>query len=260
MGEEVGLDALAFEEMSFYRDFQSLADPTALENAGPALKKMEYKPAFTHPGKIPADFTHDFGSSSSSEPVADTNAAGSSSATGSTPSSLDTILVCAKCLDPLVIGGRLGEATDTTSRRLWALRCGHILDGKCIGSLMKPDGEQEQPPPPPPEPAAEEAQVVVSPKGKGKARQLPSEETPVTNQVEPSIRRLRSGRAVPCDPNFENRPVRQKKGKAKVQVPRVEKIHEWRCPVSGCGRVHQSVFVDGHWKTDEKAGAIMMFV
>jgi hypothetical protein len=47
-------------------------------------------------------------------------------------------LVCARCLDPLVLGGSCMSEDERTRRRLWSLRCGHILDGKCIAELMKP--------------------------------------------------------------------------------------------------------------------------
>jgi len=126
---------------------------------------------------------------------------------------------------------------------------------------MKPEGELE-PAPPPPGPVVEEAPATVSPKGKGKAKQVDPGETSSPTQVEPPIRRLRSGRAVPLtdDSTFGSRPIRQRKGKAKIQAPRVEREHDWQCPVSGCNKVHQSVFVDGHWKMDERTGAIMMFV
>ncbi|KAG9315387.1 hypothetical protein JVU11DRAFT_4534 [Chiua virens] len=51
-----------------------------------------------------------------------------------------------------------------------------------------------------------------------------------------------------------------RKGKGKMKAPAVEAEHEWNCPVSGCGRVHLSLLMDGRWTMDEKRGAIAVFV
>ncbi|ODN90729.1 hypothetical protein L198_06045 [Cryptococcus wingfieldii CBS 7118] len=44
------------------------------------------------------------------------------------------ILVCAKCKDPLLIS----EAYRTPADRIWALRCGHIIDQKCLDEIQAP--------------------------------------------------------------------------------------------------------------------------
>ncbi|ODN83595.1 hypothetical protein L202_01703 [Cryptococcus amylolentus CBS 6039] len=44
------------------------------------------------------------------------------------------ILVCAKCKDPLLIS----EAYRTPADRVWALRCGHIIDQKCLDEIQAP--------------------------------------------------------------------------------------------------------------------------
>lgn len=103
----------------------------------------EYRVAYTHPYPPPPGFTHDFESPSPSvsvidvdeEPGPSTKASGSSSP--SKNESLNT-LVCARCLDPLVLGGGNMSEDERSRRRLWGLRCGHMLDGKCITELMKP--------------------------------------------------------------------------------------------------------------------------
>lgn len=268
------MEDFTFQDLDFYSNLSLGFDPQ-FQEYGPAAaaraKKMEYKPVFTHPGKMPADFTHDFAPSdqresppqSTSENV---NAAGPSSAASSSSSSasVDTILVCAQCLDPLVIGG--GPETSAMGGRLWALRCGHILDGKCVEKLMKPEEEPVEQPPAP-EPVPEEEHIKTPPKrnkGKGKAKELDLLEDPASTRTVALTRSLRSGRTVPSREEtaagVATRKPRQRKGKAKAQLPVIDKLYEWRCPVSGCGRIHQSVMISGAWKMDEKSGAIMMYV
>lgn len=166
-----------------------------------AARELYYKPAYTHPNKLTAGFTHDFappessttpGSSSPTVIVLDDDDAKlSTSATASSSSSTvveaSTTLVCARCLDPLFLSGSGGEDECTEEEkvktRIWALRCGHMLDGKCVEELMRPA-------PPLPkltamDPKAELdtegyvgniEQAHVSGKGKGKSR---GRQTPV---------------------------------------------------------------------------------
>ncbi|KAF8526231.1 hypothetical protein BU17DRAFT_83004 [Hysterangium stoloniferum] len=57
------------------------------------------------------------------------------------------IMACAKCLDPLLANadGMVGASeAEKKERRVWALRCGHVLDGKCVAALMIPEDEQKQ--------------------------------------------------------------------------------------------------------------------
>ncbi|WVQ72031.1 hypothetical protein IAR50_001575 [Cryptococcus sp. DSM 104548] len=44
------------------------------------------------------------------------------------------ILVCAKCKDPLLIS----EAYRTPADKVWALRCGHLIDQKCLDEIQAP--------------------------------------------------------------------------------------------------------------------------
>jgi len=201
----------------------------------------EYKRTFTHPPKVAPGFTHDL---SSFGDVEDLTVAGASS--GPSSSTVDTVLVCAKCLDPLV----MGNVTD--DRRLWGLRCGHILDGKCVRELMRPADAQE----------GDDTKPSSESIGKGRERGAgePEQREPAAPEIGGSwagstSRRLRSGRVVSTTAS-------RSKGKQKQQAqePKVERIHEWLCPVSGCGRTHKSNLISGAWKTDQSEGAILMYV
>lgn len=207
----------------------------------PSLPKSapEYKRTFTHPPKAAPGFTHDFASSGGTE---DVSGAGPSS--GSSASAVDTVLVCAKCLDPLVVGSVPGD------KRLWGLRCGHILDGKCVKELMRPADAQENNND---EPPAERT-------GKGKEtageaeQQDPTPDETGGSLFGSTLRRLRSGRVVPT--------TSRSKGKQRQNdlEPKVDRIHEWSCPVSGCGRTHKTNLISGSWKPDQSEGAILMYV
>ncbi|PIL35627.1 hypothetical protein GSI_02355 [Ganoderma sinense ZZ0214-1] len=148
---------------------------------GPYLsleKPIHWRPEYTHPDKAVPGFTHDFAPaegdqssvSGSASPiiVLDEDEAGPSNAGSSSASAsaVETTLVCARCLDPLVLAAPNGASEDERKKcRVWALRCGHMLDGKCIAELYAP---------PPPAPVSEEERVTdVKGKGKGKARADP---------------------------------------------------------------------------------------
>ncbi|KAH9055504.1 hypothetical protein EDB87DRAFT_1640726 [Lactarius vividus] len=136
--EEEMMDALAFSDLA-------TADVGRFEFGGdraqPRRAPHEYRIAYTHPYPPAPGFTHNFESPSPSvtvidvdeEPAPSDQPAGSNS----TSENMNT-LVCARCLDPLVLGGSNMPEDERTRRRLWSLRCGHMLDGKCIAELMKP--------------------------------------------------------------------------------------------------------------------------
>jgi hypothetical protein len=209
----------------------------------PPIPKIapEYKRTFTHPSKVAPGFTHDLASSGG---VEDLTAAGTSS--GPSSSTMDTVLVCAKCLDPLVMGNVPDD------KRLWGLRCGHTLDGKCVRELMRPveaqGGDDTNPP----------AESIG--KGNEKAGEEPEQQDPIPSESGGSLFgstlwRLRSGRIISASPSLP-------KGKQKqtAQEPKIERVHEWPCPVSGCGRTHKTNLVSGAWKPDQSEGAILMYV
>ncbi|CAG8768888.1 11051_t:CDS:1, partial [Acaulospora colombiana] len=105
----------------------------------------EYQTSFTHPGKAIPGFTSEFApleiidldSDDEYDPLFDDDPRprkkkGKEKAI--TPKTLKT--VCAMCKDPLVMGAT------TEDRRNYALRCGHIVDGKCLWNIAKPAGAQ----------------------------------------------------------------------------------------------------------------------
>ena len=139
--EEEMMDALAFSEMA-----AADVGPFGFGDDRAQLRRTtnEYRVAYTHPRPPASGFTHDFETSSPSISVIDvddgpgpsTKASGSSSPSRNNEN-VNT-LVCARCLDPLVLSGGSMSEEDRIRRRLWGLRCGHMLDGKCIAELMKP--------------------------------------------------------------------------------------------------------------------------
>ncbi|KAH7884771.1 hypothetical protein F5I97DRAFT_1811970 [Phlebopus sp. FC_14] len=250
--------------------------------AGQRPSEPDYKPVYTHPDKPSPGFTYDFAPSplSSSPPpiivVDDSPGVGKVSSTSSR--SGESSLACAHCHDPLVLGA-LDIAEGRDQRRLWGLRCGHLVDGKCIDKLMKPST---------PVSGSSQSHAHMDAKGKGKMTTeipdtLPSTGQGYTSDYSNSMRsRLRPRRlmpgsfpAVPHSPSSA-RPIsrhhdhhggpvarshRSKgKGKGKAKAPVVEAEYEWTCPVGGCGRLHHSLFVNGRWTMDEKRGAIAVFV
>ncbi|KAI6025681.1 hypothetical protein F5J12DRAFT_764165 [Pisolithus orientalis] len=247
------------------------------------VAEPDYKSEYTHPSKPSPGFTYDFATTPAPSPVDsiiildDSHSPEPSNADDSRHA--DPALACAHCHDPLFLGASdVGD--DRDQRRLWGLRCGHLLDGKCIKKLMKPVSEAG--------PELVDASIDV----KGKRKMDP--ETPsmpsssqensgkIAVESTNSIRsRLRSRNSVSdpsldsqhlsfqSDSSFQRPGVRGKahagrrgkgKGKAKATGPTVSASYEWTCPVGGCGHIHVSVLVGGQWIMDEKKGAIAVFV
>lgn len=246
-------------------------------------QEEDYKPEHTHPGKAESGFTFDFAPSSPTEcssssdikskatkaPIvidleamdteADTPGAGPSTAPSSPGSlSLQTLLVCAKCLDPLVLGaGLVGEESRT--RKVWALRCGHMIDGKCLDVVGVPEHGS----------STQGNESVDDGKGKGKAVDLkgkgkaqPDEQRPSPSEPNPIRSRLRSRAPPPSSPPSPSSsrfsrplapssPLHSVLGKRKrtssSTKDKIEATHEWECPVVGCKRVHVSVKMGGVW-------------
>ncbi|KAK0244088.1 hypothetical protein EDD85DRAFT_806669 [Armillaria nabsnona] len=219
--------------------------------------EVDYKPQYTHPGLPEPGFTFDFAPPTSEsppfttsvsnpiiidddEPIA-SSSSGRDAATAATsaPSSgldLQATLVCANCNEPLYQSGS-GTVEDQRGRRIWSLRCGHLIDGKCADRLSVPQA--------PPQDASAES-------GKGKEKAKSAETVDISEEITNSIRsRLRSShkskgllqRMIPS--------ILKRKGKAKSEV---EAEHQWTCPVHGCGRVHISVKADGIWGPDKAKG------
>lgn len=138
----------------------------------------------------------------------------------------------------------MGNVPD--DKRLWGLRCGHILDGKCVRELMRPVDARES--------GDAKPSMEINGKRNGTAAGEPEQEAAPREGGGP-LRRLRSGRVVSAT-------ITRSKGKQKqrAQEPKVERVHEWPCPVSGCGRTHKTNLISGTWKSDESEGAILMYV
>ncbi|KAH7928131.1 hypothetical protein BV22DRAFT_1126882 [Leucogyrophana mollusca] len=104
----------------------------------------DYKPEYTHPDRPAPGISFDFAPSSSPSSPASPSSSNdklpsTGNATSSTVQSNDacTTFACARCHSPLILGG-VDVAEGRNRRKLWGLRCGHLLDGKCIEELMKP--------------------------------------------------------------------------------------------------------------------------
>ncbi|KAH9032656.1 hypothetical protein EDB85DRAFT_1954744 [Lactarius pseudohatsudake] len=136
--EEEMMDALAFSDLAAAEvgPFEFGGD-----RAQPRRAPHEYRIAYTHPYPPAPGFAHNFESPSPSITVIDVDEepgpSGQPTGSNLTSENMNT-LVCARCLDPLVLGGSSMPEDERTRRRLWSLRCGHMLDGKCIAELMKP--------------------------------------------------------------------------------------------------------------------------
>ncbi len=133
--EEEVMDALAFSDLAAAETGPfDVGDDHTQSGRVP----HEYRVAYTHPYPPASGFTHNFESPSPSVTVIDVDEEPGPSGKPSITSENVNTLVCARCLDPLVLGGSNMTEDERTHRRLWGLRCGHMLDGKCIAELMKP--------------------------------------------------------------------------------------------------------------------------
>ena len=270
---------------------------------GRRREDVDYKPSYTHPGSPEQGFTFDFASppsqlpstsvsspnytSSSSNPIVipddgdndNDSAIASSSRTGSQSGSsaadlnLSTLLVCARCLDPLVLGGGMTVGAEVErKRKVWGLRCGHLLDGKCLEEISRPS--------------------VLSPplsldvKGKGRAKvvedasddhdkrlEIDPDLNPIRSRLRPRTQQRSSTSNTtsfsPSSPPALRSHIKRKgktvaPSKAKVKI---EDKFEWVCPVNGCVKAHVSVKVGGVWGMDQDSvapgrgrGAISLFV
>ena len=168
--------------------FMGWGEPPAEEEERPLdlPEAPEWKFYFTHPGKMPHGFTSEFapvepeliiledsddetrkkkGKEKAKQPGPDPKAEARAREA--------LTLVCSMCKDPLLLGG------DTDNERVYGLRCGHVLDGKCVWKIGKP---QEEDPPPQPQPSTP-AQTSAK-DNKGKYRAIP-DSTPSTMNINP---------------------------------------------------------------------------
>lgn len=199
---------------------------------------------------------------SSSKPSTSFEAPSSSSALRSSISSKLTInLVCARCLEPLLLNESLGS--DDDGRRVWALRCGHLVDEKCLNEIGQPDEDVEA-----------ESQNLPIPgrknKGKAKAKARPTYSEAVAEVIEAnnSIRsRLRSATTTGASsstsstagmaetlPQSRGPPQKRRRTAA---PPKVEAVFEWKCPVPSCGLLHASVKIYGRWGPEKEVSGVL---
>ncbi|KAF9449744.1 hypothetical protein P691DRAFT_811906 [Macrolepiota fuliginosa MF-IS2] len=164
-----------------------------------------------------------------------------------------TVLACARCLDPLVLSNNLTSDIQK-NRRVWGLRCGHLIDGKCLKEIGQPPYTDQST-------DIGSAISVVDRKGKGKAKAGNDEsirhdegmhivsthdhEQPDNNAN--SIRsRLRPRHVAAVASSSSSHPPAKRNTRGKQpQMPPAEYI--WHCPVTGCDRIHVSLKINGEW-------------
>ncbi|KAG8725363.1 hypothetical protein FRC09_001167 [Ceratobasidium sp. 395] len=153
-------------------------------------------------------------------------------------SKVQTVLVCAGCRRPLRMGGD----------RLWALRCGHMIDSRCYRQLgERPIVPEDIPvlvPDPEPEPVATTTtSTSTSTSGRGKKK------------------RRGGGGGKSRAKGKTTAPVA---APPPAPVPYVAETIEWTCPVFKCGRVHWSERVvtggTSAWQPMKDTGAVGVFV
>lgn len=243
----------------------------------------QYLPSYTHPSQPDPGFTFDFALPTSSSTDAhrqtrlfpptsinnpivldddDDNNDLSTAAAGLSSTSdtghVTATLVCAHCSDSLLINAALHPSE--SDRRVWGLRCGHIIDEKCLNLLGQPPQ------------AVDSSLDYARGRGKGKAKAMDSgpsygdtivseKQTVLEAIQENSIRsRLRSRASIPPLPDSPTHLLPVKRRKVSNSKTKVEAEYPWKCPVANCGRVHVSVKVDGVWgpeKARESVGKVM---
>ncbi|KAG5651617.1 hypothetical protein H0H81_008022 [Sphagnurus paluster] len=232
----------------------------------------KYRPEYTHPTTPEPGFTFDFAPAAdavseedkSAPIVIDLSEDDVEAQSPQTASSVQTILVCAQCLDPLVQGGGL-VGDEARRRKVWALRCGHMIDGKCLEVLGAPPQEE----------AEAEAEENTGSKGKGKGKgkgkapvysddESDDDHADAHVQVQPAPEnpmraRLRSRSSTSASkstsaststaPTASSTALGKRKRERAPPTAkrRLSAIHEWSCPVAGCARIHASVHIAGAW-------------
>ncbi|KAJ6524291.1 hypothetical protein DFH09DRAFT_1418871 [Mycena vulgaris] len=252
---------------------------------GAAKDDEDYRKEWTHPGSAEAGYVFDFapseivplvtGKGKGKEVVIDVDAE---------KDSVSTLLVCAKCLDPLLVrsdGITEGGEVEVRRRKVWGLRCGHLIDGKCYEELRRPVEDEEAAPASKPD--DDDIDAPPDPKGKGKgkakakapARDFEDEDEhdelfdeDLTPDIRSRLRARPSGTSL-APSAFElavpsarrrRRAAPKRKGKAKPKKPVVEARYEWACPVAGCGCMHTSEKIEGTWVNAADKGAVGLFV
>ena len=247
-------------------------------------KPPDYHQSYTHPSQPEPGFTFDFASNSEDDkprtrhfPPTSANApiiiddddspiksrGGRSSASASSgmgmpknssltdAGKLTAVLVCARCLDPLLLNETL-QAEEAQRRRVWALRCGHMIDEKCLNEIGEPAEEVEA--------------SLTDPKGKGKAKANPKitysealseAAVAVPATIRSRLRSSNSSSSVVAEPDslppsVQPPPSKRRRVSSKSSKSKVDAEYEWTCPVPNCGVVHASVMVNGIWGPEKE--------
>ncbi|KAF8640257.1 hypothetical protein AX16_010152 [Volvariella volvacea WC 439] len=271
---------------------------------------VQYQSTYTHPDPADAGYTYDFmpASPTSSSPKwkgkakvqpeviviedsdeeggidspgagpskpRDAAASKAESAEPSSPPKVTNVLVCASCSDSLVLNpGASGDPAEENAKRIWGLRCGHLIDGKCLNKLARVvelpllngdaaavagvDGSGA-------EPGAEtgKAKGKGRAKGKGKGKMvMVSVDIPVASApvVRSGTSASASASASASTDGGEGGTSAKKIKRRKGRPPRVEAEWTWECPVESCKRAHTSLKLGGVWEQDKDKGAIQLFV
>lgn len=128
-------------------------------------------------------------------------------------------IACASCPEPLLIS----SAYRTVADRVWTLRCGHMIDQRCLDALSTPKTVDEF--------------ISIVNGMPGGLEMLDSE---------PAY--TKGGRAK------RRRPIPKK------TAPTQPAEYAWLCPVPGCGRQHYSVQGEKGWIQKEWCGAMQVYM
>lgn len=181
-----------------------------------AVSPSVWQSSYTHPDKMLPGFTSDFSESPSvsastghSVIILDDDSSPSTKGRvtktdSHSPVDMTTTLVCARCLDPLVLSNdesSLPSEAARRNRRVWALRCGHMLDGKCVHELMLPPPQNE-------EPKVDEDTIpsLRDVKGKGKARAVSTSDSDMLIDSAVSDKKGKGKRPADHSPTIDTRP------------------------------------------------------
>jgi hypothetical protein len=130
-------------------------------------------------------------------------------------------ICCVKCGDPLL----LSSVQKSPQDKIWALRCSHMLDQKCL-------------------------EVISSPQANGDRDNISRYPPPGLDVLGAEEANGGGGRG-----------KRQKTSKGRSKKTSLKMVeYEWKCPDVGCGRKHISVLKEAEWKQDEVEGAIQVYV
>lgn len=132
------------------------------------------------------------------------------------PKHMKRFMACTRCGDPLY----LNDGQKSTEDRVWGLRCGHLLDQRCLHEISSPQEEKDRMNITRPPPAGLD---VLGEEGK-----RPGKKTKYSRKAKKTV----------------NEPVE----------------YEWKCPVKACGWAHVSVLKEAEWKQDDEEGAVQLYV